>query len=103
LDDTVATFTTKFNIQERAYVRSEARDKGLIRGGAITRVIVDVGGDGGISPVIFYAMENNSVMNPPGGYWKEFQLLTEEEARAEAKAYHDAKTRFHEDRRDDLS
>jgi hypothetical protein len=99
----VATFTTKFNIQERAYVLNEARNKGLIRGGVITRIIVDVGGDGGLSPVVFYAMENNSVFNPPGGFWKEFQLITEAEAREEARAYHNAKSRFHEDRRDDLS
>lgn len=99
----MATFTTKFNIQDRAFVLSEARDKGLIRGGVITRVLVDVGGDGGLSPVVFYAMENNSVINPPGGFWKEFQLITEEEARAEASAYHDAKSRFHKDRRDDLT
>ena len=99
----MANFTTKFNIQERAYILSEARNKGLIRGGVITRIIVDVGGDGGLSPVVFYAMENNSVINPPGGYWREFQLITEVEAREEARAYHAAKSRFHEDRKDDLS
>jgi len=99
----VATFTTKFNIQDRAYVLSEARDKGLIRGGVITRVLVDVGGDGGLGPVVFYALENNSVLNPPGGFWREYQLITEAEARAEASTYHNAKTRFHKDRRDDLA
>jgi hypothetical protein len=96
-------FTTKFNIQQRAYILSEARDKGLIRGGVITRVIIDVGGDGGISPVVFYALENNSVMNPPGGFWREYQLVTEEQARDEAIAYHNAKSLFHKDYRDNLS
>lgn len=96
------TYTTKFGYQERAYVRSEARNKGLIRGGTVMQVIVDVGGSGNNTPTVFYKLDNNAVFAPPGGYWREFELLTEEEASAEAKAYHDAKSRFHTDRRDDL-
>lgn len=99
---TMPTFITKFTYQERAYVLNEARDKGLIRGGVITQVIVDIGGNGGPSPTVFYKLDNNSVFTPPGGYWREFELVTHDEAKAEAEAYHDAKSRFHKDRKDDL-
>ena len=98
----MTTFTTKFAFQERAYILQEAK-RGFVRGGIIAQVVVDVGGDGGSTPTVFYKLNNNSVIAPAGGYWKEFELATEAEAMSEASSYHDAKGRLHINIRDDLT
>lgn len=96
------TVTTKFDLTDLAYVLAEARDHGHIARGRIKRIQIDIGSDGYREPRIWYALDNNAVFQPPGGWWEEYELGTEAEAAALAATYNEVRAAYHKNRADRL-
>jgi hypothetical protein len=96
------SITTKFEWQEKVWLRREAMH-GKMTSGIVERIVCDIGGDGTSVTRIYYKVNINSVIAPPLGMWSEAELLTEEEAKQEAKSWHEIQEDFHKGQAQRLS
>lgn len=86
----MVAINTKFSLEARGYVLSYARDEGRLVSGLIDQIMIKIGEDGTSIPAIFYRMTQTIAFVPPGGYWMEYELGTEQEATVLSNAYNTA-------------